>query len=171
MSKLTVGTIDTPDNTTPLLMETGSGAAGGQIKLESANDNIVFDGTTVFTGQIPRDTWVSNQANAAHEAANTLPQNRQTTAYILTSTDAGKYIHLSGGNISIPAATFSNGDVVIVFNSQQIARTIGNSTSVTIVQPAANTTGNVTIEGYGLASIMCVDSKSNTFTVSGAGVA
>jgi len=113
-------------------------------------------------------------ANAAYTAANSasrLAQNRQTSNYTLVVGDAGKHIYRTGGTITVPTGVFSNGDVIMVFNKAKAAMTIANTGGgATLIQPAANTTGNVTLGGYGLAAIMCVANNINEFTVSGAGI-
>jgi len=117
---------------------------------------------------------VYDQANAAFAAANTakgLPQNRQTSNYTLVVGDAGKHIYMTAGDVTVPTGVFSNGDVIMVFNKSTSSMTIANTGGgATLIQPAANTTGNVTLGGYGLAAIMCVANNINEFTVSGAGI-
>jgi hypothetical protein len=103
-------------------------------------------------------------------AASKLEQNRQSTGYTLVQSDRGKIIRLTGGNITIPSGIFANGEVIVVFNAEQIARNINGASGVTIYQTAANTTGNVTIGGYALATIICDDDQTNSFIVSGAGI-
>ncbi len=79
MSTLSVSQITTSDNTTPLLFTTGN-ASSGFIKVQSANDEILFSGTPRFTGSIsgvaPTAAFTTanlayTQANSAYDQANT----------------------------------------------------------------------------------------------------
>jgi hypothetical protein len=122
-----------------------------------------------------------NHANAAFNAANTaaqtVPQNAQTTNYILTSSDAGKHLYYTQAanvNLYIPwtsNASFSNGTTIMI-----VSRT--TSSANVIVTPnvgvsmylAGNTTSasrNVTT--YGMATLIQV--AANTWFINGTGVA
>jgi hypothetical protein len=79
MSTLSVSQITTSDNTTPLLFTTGN-ASSGFIKVQSANDEILFSGTPRFTGSIsgvaPTAAFTTanlayTQANSAYDQSNT----------------------------------------------------------------------------------------------------
>jgi len=72
MSTLSVSQITTGDNTTPLLFTTGNGTSGF-IKVETANDQILFSGTPRFTGAISgvAPTEAFTTANAGFTQANT----------------------------------------------------------------------------------------------------
>jgi hypothetical protein len=49
----------------------------------------------------------------------------KTTSYTLAVGDVGKYVQVgSGGSITIPTATFAEGDVVVVVNNHTAAITI-----------------------------------------------
>lgn len=76
----------------------------------------------------------------------------KTTSYTLATTDVGEYIEVgSGGSITIPDATFSTGDAVVIFN---------------------NTTGNVTITcTITTAYIGGTDADKATVTLATRGVA
>ena len=72
MSTLSISQITTGDNTTPLLFTTGN-ASSGFIKVQSANDEILFSGKPRFTGTISgvAPTAAFNTANLAYAQANT----------------------------------------------------------------------------------------------------
>ena len=76
----------------------------------------------------------------------------KTSSYSLTTSDVGKYVQLgSGGSITIPDATFSEGDVVSIFN---------------------NTTGNITLTcSITTAYIAGTDTDKSTMTLATRGVA
>jgi hypothetical protein len=76
----------------------------------------------------------------------------KTGSYILATADVGKYVQIgSGGSITIPDATFAEGDVISLFN---------------------NTTGNITITcSITTAYIAGTDSDKATMTLATRGVA
>ena len=76
----------------------------------------------------------------------------KTGSYTLATADVGKYVQLgSGGSITIPDATFSEGDIISLFN---------------------NTTGNITITcTITTAYIAGTDSDKATMTLATRGVA
>jgi len=76
----------------------------------------------------------------------------KTSSYTLATSDVGKYVQIgSGGSITIPNATFSEGDAVSLFN---------------------NTTGNITITcSITTAYIAGTDADKNTMTLATRGVA
>lgn len=76
----------------------------------------------------------------------------KTSSYTLATADVGKYVQVgSGGSITIPDATFSEGDVISIFN---------------------NTTGNITITcSITTAYIAGTDSDKATMTLATRGVA
>jgi len=114
--------------------------------------------------------------SAANTAAQTVPQNAQTTNYILTASDAGKHLYYTQAanvNLYIPwtsNASFSNGTTIMI-----VSRT--TSSANVIVTPnvgvsmylAGNTTSasrNVTT--YGMATLIQV--AANTWMINGTGV-
>ena len=76
----------------------------------------------------------------------------KTGSYTLATADVGKYVQLgSGGSITIPDSTFSEGDIISLFN---------------------NTTGNITITcTITTAYIAGTDSDKATMTLATRGVA
>lgn len=76
----------------------------------------------------------------------------KTGSYTLTTSDIGEYVQVgSGGSITIPDATFAEGDVISIFN---------------------NTTGNITITcSITTAYIAGTDSDKATMTLATRGVA
>lgn len=76
----------------------------------------------------------------------------KTGSYTLATTDVGKYVQVgSGGSITVPNSTFSEGDAITIFN---------------------NTTGNVTLTmSITTAYIAGTDTDKNTLTLATRGVA
>lgn len=83
---------------------------------------------------------------------NVPPVGTKTGSYTLATADVGKYVQVgSGGSITIPDATFAEGDIVSIFN---------------------NTTGNITITcSITTAYIAGADADKATMTLATRGVA
>jgi hypothetical protein len=93
-----------------------------------------------------------------------IPPSTNTT---IVSSDAGKYLNISAG-VTINSSTgFSSGDVVSIYNSSSSNITI-TATSITLRQGGTANTGNRTLAGYGVATVLCTG--SNAYVISGAGI-
>jgi hypothetical protein len=99
----------------------------------------------------------------------TVPINSQTSAYVLTATDSGKFISITTGGVTINSGTFSAGQSVTVYNDSSSNQTITQGTSVTMYWVGTSTTGNRTLAQRGLCTIFCV--ASNTYVITGGGLA
>lgn len=99
----------------------------------------------------------------------TTPENAQTSAYVLAASDNGKYISITTGGVSITTATaMTAGQNAMIFNNSASSQTITQGASVTLRYAGTASTGNRTLAGYGLATVLCV--ASNTYVISGAGL-
>ena len=98
----------------------------------------------------------------------TIPQNAQTSAYILAASDVGKHISITTGGVTVNASIFSAGDAVTIYNNSGSNQTITQGTSVTLRSAGTANTGNRTLAQYGVCTVLCV--ASNTFVISGAGL-
>jgi hypothetical protein len=94
--------------------------------------------------------------------------NPKSASYTLQLTDAGKYINISTGGVTVPSAVFASGDVISVYNNSSANQTITQGSGVTMYLAGTPTTGNRTLSQRGVATILCVG--SNTFTVIGGGL-
>ena len=63
---------------------------------------------------------------------------------------------------------FSAGQSVTIYNNSSSSQTITQGTSVTMRQVVTGLTGNRTLAGYGLCTILCI--ASNQFVITGAGL-
>lgn len=90
---------------------------------------------------------------------NVPPVGTKTSSYTLATTDVGKYVQVgSGGSITIPDATFAEGDIVSIFNN-----TTGNITitcTITTAYKAGTDTdqSSVTLNTRGVATILFISS-------------
>jgi len=98
----------------------------------------------------------------------TVPINTQVSSYTLVSSDAGKFIAITTGGVTVPQNVFTAGQLITVYNNSGTSQTLTQGTSVTMYFAGASTTGNRTITQRGLGNFLCVG--SNIFLLSGAGV-
>jgi hypothetical protein len=114
--------------------------------------------------------------SAANTAAQTVPQNAQTTNYILTASDAGKHLYYTQSanvNLYIPwtsNASFSNGTtIMIVSRTTSSANVIVTpNTGVTMYLAGNTTSASRNVTTYGMATLIQV--AANTWMINGTGV-
>jgi hypothetical protein len=98
----------------------------------------------------------------------TVPINTQVSSYTLVSSDAGKFIAITTGGVTVPQNVFTAGQLITVYNNSGTSQTLTQGTSVTMFFAGTSVTGNRTITQRGLGNFLCVG--SNIFLLSGAGV-
>lgn len=123
----------------------------GEIGFETDTSRFkIGDGSTAWT-------------SLAYQNTN-IPPSTNTT---IVAADAGKYLNISAG-VTINSSTgFISGDVVSIYNSSSSNITI-TATSITLRQAGTANTGNRTLAGYGVATVLCTG--SNAYVISGAGL-
>ena len=97
-----------------------------------------------------------------------IPQNSQTSAYILAIGDVGKHISITTGGVTVNSGIFSAGDGISIYNNSGSNQTITQGGSVTMYLAGTATTGNRTLAQRGVCTVLCV--ASNTFVIFGAGL-
>ena len=81
----------------------------------------------------------------------------KTTSYSLTTSDVGKYVQVgSGGSITIPNSTFSEGDAITIFNNTAGNVTITCSITSEYIAGTNTNVASVTLETRGLATILFI---------------
>lgn len=81
----------------------------------------------------------------------------KTTSYTLATADVGKYVQVgSGGSITIPDATFAEGDVVSIFNNTSGGITITCSITTAYIAGTDSDKASVTLATRGVATIMFI---------------
>ena len=97
-----------------------------------------------------------------------LPQNLQTSAYVLSSTDAGKHVAISTGGVTLNSSIFTTGDNVTVYNDSNYTQMINVGSGVAMRRVSIGDTGSRGLNSYGLATILCI--ANNSYVISGAGL-
>jgi hypothetical protein len=83
----------------------------------------------------------------------------KTTSYTLATADIGKYVQVgSGGSITIPDATFAEGDVISVFNNTSGTITITCSITTAYIAGTDSDKATMTLASRGLATIVFISS-------------
>jgi hypothetical protein len=90
--------------------------AGTTLAADGTDSNISLTLTPKGTGIVTTAATYSDGAGKLRA----IPQSgsAKTTTYVLATTDVGEFIEIgSGGAITVPNATFSAGDAVVLFNN------------------------------------------------------
>jgi len=83
------------------------------------------------------------------------PVGTKTTSYTLVVGDVGKYVQVgSGGSITIPDATFAEGDVVVIANNHSAAITITCSITTAYIAGTDTDKASVSLATRGLCNIL-----------------
>lgn len=81
----------------------------------------------------------------------------KTTSYVLTTADVGKYVQIgSGGSITVPDATFAEGDVISLFNNTSGNITITCSITTAYIAGTDSDKATMTLATRGIATILFV---------------
>jgi hypothetical protein len=123
------------------------------------------------------NTLASSGYAQANAAATSIPQNTQTTNYVLQPSDGGKHIYYTQSanvNLYIPntgQATFLNGQTIMIVSQTTSSAniTILPNTGVSLYL-AGNTTVSASrnVTTYGMATLIRV--AANTWFINGTGV-
>lgn len=144
-------------------------AASGTIGTsEIANDAVTGD-KLANDITIANDLTVTNDLTVGGSDVRSIPKNSQTAAYTIAASDVGKVICITTGGVTVTTGVFTAGDAVSIYNDSGSAQTITEGGSSTLRLAGSSTTGDRTLAGYGLCTLLCVDS-ADTFVISGTGV-
>jgi len=127
--------------------------------LLSASANFTFDGNNVTASGVYTDA-IGNVRN--------VPINSKTASYVLIASDNGKVISITTGGVTVPSGIFTAGNTITIYNNSAVNQTITEGSGTTLVFAGVGTTGNRTLGGYGLMTLVCV--AANTFVVTGSGL-
>ena len=138
-------------------------AANNWANTKLTNGSVTIAGTLTTTG-----IFVDSKGGDVRDVP---PNDRSTTAvgYTLTITDTGKMVmgnaNSSSAIIYVPNAVFSTGNTIVIYNNSSGLLMVSPNSSVTLRQVGSNTTGNMNLTSFGLATIICV--QANTFVLTG----
>jgi hypothetical protein len=79
----------------------------------------------------------------------------KNTSYTLATSDVGKYVQItSGGSITVPDGTFTNGDAISLFNNTNAAVTVNCAISTAYIAGTDTDKANVSLATRGVATIL-----------------
>jgi len=83
----------------------------------------------------------------------------KTGSYTLATTDVGEYVQVgSGGSITIPDATFAEGDVISIFNNTASGVTITCSITTAYIAGTDSDKASVTLATRGVCTVLFISS-------------
>ena len=83
----------------------------------------------------------------------------KTSSYQLATADVGKYVQVStGGSITIPDATFAEGDVISIFNNTSAGITLTCSITTAYIAGTDSDKATMTLATRGVATVLFISS-------------
>jgi hypothetical protein len=136
----------------------GNASGTGEFTIAAPNSN------TNRTLTLPDATGtVLSSASAITDFPSTVgyrnipPVGTKTGSYSLTTADVGEYVQVgSGGSITIPDATFAEGDVISIFNNTTGNVTITCSITTAYIAGTDTDKSSVTLATRGVASVLFI---------------
>ena len=121
-----------------------NGSSSGTAKL------VAPAAASTFTYTLPNQTATLGFLNVP-------PVGTKTTSYTLATTDVGEYVQVgSGGSITIPDATFAEGDAVSIFNNTTGAITITCTITTAYIAGTDADKATVSLATRGVATILFI---------------
>ena len=151
---------------------TGSSGAYAAVGFTGSIGGIGYSGSLGYTGSSGAYAAVGFTGSLGYtgSAGTTIPVVQKTASYTLQLSDNGGIISITTGGVTVPANIFSAGMNISIYNKSPSTQNITQGTSVTMYLAGASniTTGNRTLNPYGIATIICIE--SNSFVITGAGL-
>ena len=181
----TTTTIDTAVTDVDSLAVDGAGTFGGSvtigstttqythIKINRSDSGYIFEGgqTGSFTSRIFADgsatfSTISDSIGPLRRLG--INAQNGASTYTLVSSDAGKLINkANGGGVTVNTSTFSGGDMVSILNNSGSDFTITQGSNFSLYNTADASTGNRTLAGRGIATIVFIDGNNGYISGSG----
>jgi hypothetical protein len=170
-SNITVGTLDnartsasSSNGASTIVARDASGNFASNVITHGAGSNsapsVTFTGDT-NTGIYSSGADVLNFAEGGTGYKigfrNIPPVGTKTGSYTLATTDVGEYVQVgSGGSITIPDATFAEGDVISIFNNTSGNITITCSITTAYIAGTDSDKASMTLATRGLATVLFI---------------
>jgi hypothetical protein len=128
----------------------------GNLKLAGSTS-----GTSTLNTQAIAGTTTYTLPNTASTLGflNVPPVGTKTGSYTLATADVGKYVQVgSGGSITIPDATFAEGDAISIFNNTSGNITITCTITTAYIAGTDSDKASVTLATRGVSTILFISS-------------
>ena len=142
----------------------GVNTAGNQDT--SGNAATATNATTATTLQTARTINGTSFDGSANIVIGNIPQNSQASAYTLIPSDAGKHINTTSGNITVQYnQDFKVGDAISIYNNNTATINILEGSGATIYLVGSTSTGQRSLVGRGLVTVLCIAINTSASTV------
>jgi hypothetical protein len=159
--------VDRNQNTTIFSDGTNIRVSGIQVTIPGSNTQVIYNSSGAL-GASANLTFDGSYLSDAIGMVRNVPVNSQTSSYTLQASDNGKIITITTGGVTLPNSVFASGNTLNIYNDNSSSQTLTVAGGVTLVKAGDGLTGNRTIGGYGLATILCV--AANSFIVTGSNI-
>jgi hypothetical protein len=128
----------------------------GNLKLAGSTSGNSTLNTQAIAGTT---TYTLPNATSTLGFLNVPPVGTKTGSYTLATADVGKYVQVgSGGSITIPDATFAEGDAISIFNNTSGNITITCTITTAYIAGTDSDKASVTLATRGVATILFISS-------------
>ena len=133
--------------------------SGGALANAAAGTDYVAPGGALGTPSSGTLSSCTVDGTSAVGYRNVPPVGTKTSGYTLQTSDVGKYVQISsGGSITIPDATFAEGDVVSLFNNTSSTATITCSITTAYLSGVDGDVASATLAARGIATVLFISS-------------
>jgi hypothetical protein len=120
----------------------------GQLNSKLSNNNPSISGAVTINGSVTANNYTDSKGSIR-----TVPQNLQTVAYTLLSTDTGKHV-ATGHNVTVPSGVFGIGDTVLLVNTGSEVITVDCSAITGYIAGSNTAKQSVSVPAKGMCTIL-----------------
>lgn len=149
-----VGTV----TATGTMAVSGTSSAAGDVKLYEDTDNGTNYVSLIAPASLASNVTLTMPSTTSTLGYINLPAvGTKTGSYTLAVGDVGKYVQVgSGGSITIPDATFAEGDAIVIFNNTTGNITITCTITTAYIAGTDSDKASVTLATRGVANILFI---------------
>lgn len=136
----------------------GTSSAAGDVKLYEDTDNGTNYVSLISPASLASNVTLTMPSTTSTLGYINLPAvGTKTGSYTLAVGDVGKYVQVgSGGSITIPDATFAEGDAITIFNNTTGTITITCTITTAYIAGTDSDKASVTLATRGVATILFI---------------
>ena len=148
----------------------GTGEYDGAIEFSHSNQQMKLytASTAALTLNSSQNATFAGSVSDSKGNLRSIPNDTKTSAYTLVASDAGKCIRITTGGVTVPNSVFAEGDAVTIINQSGSDQTITAGSGFTLYNSGDGSSGNRTLAGRGMATMMFA--ASDAAYISGAGL-